>query len=228
MHGVRLVVDGIPASIPDRQGQAATFNLDASERVEVLRGQFSAIYRKHAGGTVQLFTRDGKGRPSVEATIMGGSDGTRRAGLGAQGEGKGVGYLLDSSRFETDSSIAPTALPGASSKLTTVRHHQCARASPTVNGRMAPLAVHAAEQLGRPQSRGVCHRGRRQQALLRSGARAQLADRGQRAIPVLKGARGLAARLSFRSGSASRQRLCAGRNETVQRRIDRALVRLEL
>ncbi|QYF94585.1 TonB-dependent receptor [Massilia sp. PAMC28688] len=102
VRGVRLVADGIPASMPDGQGQAATFNLDAAERIEVLRGPFSAMYGNHAGGTVVLFTRDGKGRPSVDTTVSGGSYGTRKADILAQGESEGVGYVIDTSRFQTD------------------------------------------------------------------------------------------------------------------------------
>lgn len=132
VRGVRLIADGVPASMPDGQGQAATFNLDAAERMEVLRGPFSAIYGNHAGGTVQLFTRDGKGRPSLEASVLGGSDGTRKLDLSAQGEAQGIGYVLDTSRFDTDGYRAHSAArrdqsfakltmtPSASSKLTLV------------------------------------------------------------------------------------------------------------
>ncbi len=102
VRGVRLIADGIPASMPDGQGQAATFNLDTAERIEVLRGPFSAIYGNHSGGTIALFTRDGKGRPSVEATVMGGSYGQRKVDTTAEGEADGVGYVIDASRFETD------------------------------------------------------------------------------------------------------------------------------
>ncbi|MEG1118549.1 MAG: Plug domain-containing protein, partial [Janthinobacterium sp.] len=35
VRGVKLISDGIPASMPDGQGQAATFNLDTAERIEV-------------------------------------------------------------------------------------------------------------------------------------------------------------------------------------------------
>lgn len=102
VRGVRLVTDGIPASMPDGQGQAATFNLDMAERIEVLRGPYSAIYGNHAGGVVQLFTRDGEGAPTVETNISAGSDGLRKADLNAQGSSAGIGYVLDASRFETD------------------------------------------------------------------------------------------------------------------------------
>ena len=102
VRGVRLIADGIPATMPDGQGQAATFNLDMAERIEVLRGPFSAIYGNHSGGTIALFTRDGKGRPSVEASVMGGSYNSRKADINAQGEADGIGYVIDASRFETD------------------------------------------------------------------------------------------------------------------------------
>ncbi|RSZ55194.1 TonB-dependent receptor [Massilia atriviolacea] len=109
VRGVRLIADGIPATMPDGQGQAATFNLDMAERIEVLRGPFSAIYGNHAGGTVQLFTRDGQGRPSVEGSVIGGSDGTRKVDINAQGDTNGIGYVIDRSRFETDGYRAHSA-----------------------------------------------------------------------------------------------------------------------
>jgi len=52
VRGIRLIADGIPASMPDGQGQAATFNLDRAERIEVLRGPMSAVYGNHAGGVI--------------------------------------------------------------------------------------------------------------------------------------------------------------------------------
>jgi iron complex outermembrane receptor protein len=102
VRGVRLIADGIPATMPDGQGQAATFNLDMAERIEVLRGPFSALYGNHSGGVVQLFTRDPKGPPSIEASVAGGSDGMRKLDVNAQGSSGNLGYLIDASRFDTD------------------------------------------------------------------------------------------------------------------------------
>ncbi|ELX12434.1 putative TonB-dependent receptor [Janthinobacterium sp. HH01] len=109
VRGVRLIADGIPASMPDGQGQAATFNLDIAERIEVLRGPFSAIYGNHSGGVIQLFTRDGDGAPALEATLTAGSYGSRKADVNAQGKQAGIGYVLDTSRFETDGYRAHSA-----------------------------------------------------------------------------------------------------------------------
>jgi iron complex outermembrane receptor protein len=102
VRGVRLITDGIPATMPDGQGQAATFNLDMADRIEVLRGPFSALYGNHSGGVVQLFTREPKDAPGVEVTTMAGSDGMRKTDVNAEGTAGPVGYLVDASRFETD------------------------------------------------------------------------------------------------------------------------------
>ena len=102
VRGVKLIADGIPASNPDGQGQAATFNLDTAERIEVLRGPTATIYGNHAGGVIQLFSRDGAGPPALSADVLGGSWGTTKWELGAEGGiGRG-GYLLNASRFETE------------------------------------------------------------------------------------------------------------------------------
>jgi iron complex outermembrane receptor protein len=102
VRGVKLIADGIPASNPDGQGQAATFNLDTAERIEVLRGPFSSVYGNHAGGVVQLFSRDGTGAPRVSAGVMGGAWGTSKVDIGAEGATGALSYVLDASRFETD------------------------------------------------------------------------------------------------------------------------------
>ncbi len=102
VRGIRLVADGIPASMPDGQGQAATFNLDRAERIEVMRGPMSSVYGNHAGGVIQMFTADGKGRPSVEGGFTAGSYGSWKGDVSAQGEVGSLGYVLDASRFITD------------------------------------------------------------------------------------------------------------------------------
>src|SRR3954468_11445404 len=50
VRGIRLYADGIPATMPDGQGQAATFDLTTAERIEVLRGPFASLYGNASGG----------------------------------------------------------------------------------------------------------------------------------------------------------------------------------
>lgn len=102
VRGVKLIADGIPATNPDGQGQAASFNLDTAERIEVLRGPFSTVYGNHAGGVIQLFSRTGEGEPRIRANALAGSWGSTKLGIGAEGEQDGVGFVLDASRFDTD------------------------------------------------------------------------------------------------------------------------------
>jgi len=102
VRGVKLISDGIPATHPDGQGQAATFNLDTAERIEVLRGPFSTVFGNHAGGVIQVFSRPGEGPPTWSTRMIFGSWGTTKFGFGLEGESGGVGYVLDASRFRSD------------------------------------------------------------------------------------------------------------------------------
>lgn len=101
IRGLRLYLDGIPASQPDGQGQVSHFNLATAGRVEVLRGPFSTLYGNSAGGVIQLFTADGGATPRISGGVAGGSFDTWRANLGASGPVGEGNYNLDFSRFET-------------------------------------------------------------------------------------------------------------------------------
>lgn len=103
VRGVRLYVDGIPATMPDGQGQTSNIDIGSIDRVEVLRGPFSALYGNSSGGVIQVYTEDGAPPPTLSASGWGGSDGTWRYGVKASGgEAGGLDYVLDVSRFTTD------------------------------------------------------------------------------------------------------------------------------
>ena len=86
VRGLRLIADGIPATMPDGQGQAASFNLDTAERIEVLRGPFATLYGNSAGGVIQIFTADGPPQPTLSGRFNVGSFDTTKwtAQYGAQ------------------------------------------------------------------------------------------------------------------------------------------------
>ncbi|HET6631614.1 MAG TPA: TonB-dependent receptor [Rhodanobacteraceae bacterium] len=102
VRGVRLYVDGIPATMPDGQGQLSNFSLGAASRIEVLRGPFSALYGNSSGGVIQIFTADGTDPPQWRAMLGTGRHGARRLELGARGIVGSYGYNVDASRFRTD------------------------------------------------------------------------------------------------------------------------------
>ena len=73
VRGLRLIADGIPATMPDGQGQAASFSLDTAERIEVLRGPFASMYGNSSGGVIQIFTADGPPQPTLDGRLHRGS-----------------------------------------------------------------------------------------------------------------------------------------------------------
>ena len=54
IRGLRLYTDGIPATMPDGQGQVSHFDIAGAQRIEVLRGPFSALYGANSGGVISL------------------------------------------------------------------------------------------------------------------------------------------------------------------------------
>jgi len=101
VRGIRLVTDGIPATMPDGQGQASNFTLSSASRIEVLRGPFSSLYGNASGGVIVLDTQDGPEVPTAEASASYGSYNTWRAGLRYGGTWGGMNAIGDLSRFET-------------------------------------------------------------------------------------------------------------------------------
>jgi len=102
IRGIKLMADGIPLSNPDGQGQAATFDLDTLDHIEVLRGPFTNLYGSNSGGVIQLFSRDGAGAPSVSANTAMSAWDTQRYQAGAEGGNESGGFLLNQSQFSTD------------------------------------------------------------------------------------------------------------------------------
>ncbi|MDE2370995.1 MAG: TonB-dependent receptor [Burkholderiales bacterium] len=101
ISGVRMTIDGIPATMPDGQGQSSNIELGSVDRIEVLRGPFSALYGNSSGGVIQVFTEEGKGEPRALGNLEIGSWGLVRLGAQALGEAGGLSYDVSASRFET-------------------------------------------------------------------------------------------------------------------------------
>ena len=102
VRGVRLYVDGIPATMPDGQGQLSHFDLSSASRVEVLRGPFSVLYGNSSGGVLQLFTERGEGTPVVTGSLAVGSDSLLRPGLRVAGSSGSLGYHASVNHLATD------------------------------------------------------------------------------------------------------------------------------
>jgi iron complex outermembrane receptor protein len=118
VRGVRLIADGVPATMPDGAGQAATFSLGSADRIEVMRGPFSSLYGNASGGLIQIFTADGPPVPEIGGEFWAGSYGSARLALRPAGQSGQVNYIGDFSRFRTD---------GYRDHSATTRDHQNAR-----------------------------------------------------------------------------------------------------
>ena len=105
VRGIRLYVDGIPATMPDGQGQTSNIDLSSLDHIEVLGGPFSSLYGNSSGGTVLTSTKQGEGRDSIELGYAGGSHHKGRADIVLQGGADKAGepsYVVSSSYFDTD------------------------------------------------------------------------------------------------------------------------------
>ncbi|HDG7895812.1 TPA: TonB-dependent receptor [Klebsiella quasipneumoniae] len=107
VRGLRIYVDGIPATMPDGQGQTSNIDIGSVDTLEVLRGPFSALYGNSSGGVINVTSQTGTQPPTVEASSYYGSFGTWHYGMkatGAVGDGSHAGdvdYTVSTNRFTT-------------------------------------------------------------------------------------------------------------------------------
>ncbi|WP_180038999.1 TonB-dependent receptor [Acinetobacter sp. YH16052] len=105
VRGVRLYVDGIPATMPDGQGQTSNIDLNSLDHIEVLGGAFSSLYGNSSGGTILTTTREGQGADSIELGHSAGSQNKGQTKLVLQGGSENAdepAYIISSSYFDTN------------------------------------------------------------------------------------------------------------------------------
>ena len=102
VRGLRLYTDGIPATMPDGQGQVAHFDIASASRVEVLRGPFSALYGNSSGGVIALTSAPVRERFAA-LDLDAGSAGLRQTRISAGAPlGEGWETRASLSHMETD------------------------------------------------------------------------------------------------------------------------------
>lgn len=100
IRGVKVLVDGIPATMPDGQSSLDHLDLATLGRAEVLRGPGSSLYGNAAGGVLALRTRRPfTGDVRQEVNVVAGShglldlDAITSGTLGSTGYVAGIGHL---------------------------------------------------------------------------------------------------------------------------------------
>lgn len=105
VRGIRMYVDGIPATMPDGQGQSSNIDLNSLDHIEVLTGPFSSLYGNSSGGTILAETKEGQGKDSIQVGLNAGSHHKQQANIQLQGGSKQANqpaYVISSSYFDTD------------------------------------------------------------------------------------------------------------------------------
>ncbi len=105
VRGVRLYVDGIPATMPDGQGQTSNIDLNSLDHIEVLSGPFSSLYGNSSGGTILTTSREGQGPDSLTLGYSGGNQNKGQTNLVLQGGADNASepsYVIGTSYFDTD------------------------------------------------------------------------------------------------------------------------------
>lgn len=102
IRGIRLLIDGIPATTPDGQGQGSSISLTSTDRIEVLRGPLAQMYGNSAGGVIQAFTRDAPDTPEFLSQLYTGSYGMNRTDWQYAGKVGRYSLVADYSTFDID------------------------------------------------------------------------------------------------------------------------------
>lgn len=102
IRGVKILVDGIPETLPDGQGSVDSIDLGATSQIEVLRGPSSSLYGNASGGVIAVTSELAPDEPFADVRLTAGDYGFRKIQVKAGGQTDKVGYLVSLSDSELD------------------------------------------------------------------------------------------------------------------------------
>jgi iron complex outermembrane receptor protein len=103
LRGVKVLLDGVPQSLPDGQSQLTNIDLADIARVEVLRGSASSLYGNGSGGVISMTTDlSSPDRLGMTARYTGGSFGLSKYQLRSAGRTGDLVGSLSLSRTTVD------------------------------------------------------------------------------------------------------------------------------
>jgi iron complex outermembrane receptor protein len=102
ISGIKILVDGIPETLPDGTGSVDSIDLGATSQIEVLRGPSSSLWGNASGGVISVTSELAPAQPVTEIRVTGGEDDFERVQLktGAQGDTIGYAFSLSDSSYE--------------------------------------------------------------------------------------------------------------------------------
>jgi iron complex outermembrane receptor protein len=102
IRGVKVIVDGIPETLPDGQAGVDSIDLGSASRIEVLRGPSSTLYGNASGGVIAVWTERGPETPFIEGRVVAGDYGFEKYQLKAGGRSGRFDYLVNLSTMKID------------------------------------------------------------------------------------------------------------------------------
>jgi iron complex outermembrane receptor protein len=93
VRGVKVLVDGVPSSLPDGQSEIDSIDLGFAERIDVVRGPISSLYGGGGGGIVSITTAAPTAEPHLRLRSVFGSDHLFRQEALATGSAGDTGYV---------------------------------------------------------------------------------------------------------------------------------------
>ena len=102
IRGIKIIVDGIPETLPDGQAGVDSIDLGSARRIEVLRGPSSSLYGNASGGVIAIETELGQEQPFIEANLAAGELGYEKYQLKTGGQTASINYLINVSTQNID------------------------------------------------------------------------------------------------------------------------------
>jgi iron complex outermembrane receptor protein len=102
IRGVKVLVDGIPETLPDGLGSVDSIDLGATSQIEVIRGPSSALYGNASGGVISLTSEGGREVPQAELRVAAGGYDFAKSQLKFGGETGRLNYLVSVSDQELE------------------------------------------------------------------------------------------------------------------------------
>ena len=102
IRGIKVIVDGIPETLPDGQAGVDSIDLSSASRIEVIRGPSSSNFGNASGGVIAIETETGSDPGFVQTTIATGDLGYSKFQLKSGGKTENMNYLINFSKQELD------------------------------------------------------------------------------------------------------------------------------
>jgi iron complex outermembrane receptor protein len=102
IRGIKVLVDGIPETLPDGQAGVDSIDMGSAQSIEILRGPASSLYGNASGGVISITSELGAVDPYVEGRVAGGDYGYSQLQFKSGGKIGSSDYLFNVSRTEID------------------------------------------------------------------------------------------------------------------------------